>query len=114
MTGLLSFPLELINWFRLQDSFLAITKKREKEEDKKGENKENGCLVRYLKLCRKFRWTEQSCCCHLGSTKLWKISKANSVFLNSLCLSATLIDMSSRLFPFVKEQITGYLAHVNQ
>lgn len=59
MTGLLSFLLKLINWFRLWDGFLATTKKkREKGENKKGKNKERGCLVRYLKLCRKFRWTD--------------------------------------------------------
>lgn len=80
MTGLLSFLLKLINWFRLQDSFLATTKRREKEENKKGQNKGSGYLARYSKLCSKYRWTDSSHCYHLGSAKLGTISKANFFF----------------------------------
>lgn len=35
MTGLLSLLLKLMNWLRLQDGFLAATKKMEREKKKK-------------------------------------------------------------------------------
>lgn len=37
MTGLLSFLLKLINWLRLQDGFLAATKKKWNGKEKKKE-----------------------------------------------------------------------------
>lgn len=62
MTGLLSFLLKLINWLRLQDGFLAATKKKMEWEEKKGKNKGSGSGYpgRYLMLCVKFRWTVTS------------------------------------------------------
>lgn len=107
MTGLLSFLLEMVNWFRFQDGFLATTKVKEREENKKeGKNKGSGYLGRYVKLCREFRWTDKSWCCHLGSTKLGNISQV----LWTLLLSATPLDLPSWFPTFVREHIARYLA----
>lgn len=69
MTGLLSLLLKLMNWLRLQDGFLAATKKMEREEKKKKEGKNKGSGSGYPGRCRmlciKFRWTETS---HVAAT----------------------------------------------
>lgn len=70
MTGLLSLLLKLMNWLRLQDGFLAATKKNGmggEKKKKEGKNKGSGSGYpgRCLMLCVKFRWTETS---HVAAT----------------------------------------------
>lgn len=87
MTGLLSFLLEMVNWFRFRGSFWATSKLREREENKKeGKNKVSDYLGRYVKLCREFRWTDKSWCCHLGSTKLGNVSEVLRTLLLPHCI----------------------------